>query len=805
MSYRASVRSLFLAVTAATSLALVVGCGSGQARYASHLERGKQFLAQGNLDKASVEFRNAAQIQPKAPDSLYYNGRVAELRGDYRLAVSLYQGAIDANPDLLAARAGLGKLYVFGGAPERGLQIVEPGLAKHPDAADLLVVRSAARARMKNEAGAREDAEHAVRVAPGNEEAVATLAGLMQQAGETQKAITLVTDTLTRVPTSVDLRQVLANLYVAAEQPAKAEEQLRKIVELRPQELPRRYELAVFLSRAKRLDDAQRVLEDAVKSAPQNPQAKLALIDFITSQRSRADGEKTLRDFIAKQPDNYTLRIGLGDLLLRSGALPEALATFGEVAKLDDTGPNGLMARDRMAGIYATQGDEESARKQIAVVLKQNPRDDQALLLRGRIELKHGESASAISDLRAVLRDEPNNIRVQRMIAAAFVANGEPGLAEEQLHSALQTTPKDGATRLELARLLGQTGRGPAAVQLLEDGIHLAPQDPTLREALVRADIAVGHYAEARESLKDLTTLAPDSPVAPLLAGQIAQGSGQLAESVKDYEEALKLQPRSIEPLVAVTKVDIDRGAGAQAVARVRATLAADPNNAVRINLLAETLIATKSYPEAIQTLTPLIKAAPRWPLPYHNLATAQVLSGDQAGAAATYEAGLKVIPFEPNLTYELAGLYEREGHVDDAIARVEALHNQSPHETRAASNLALLLVDHRTDRQSLDRARDLTASFATSNDPVLLDAYGWVQFKRGETSQALETLGRAQTAAPGSAATLYHLAMAELRSGETTKARANLQAALAASSSFRGAADARVALASLPPAQAGG
>jgi predicted Zn-dependent protease len=803
MNHSDTLRRSLLAIAASATLALVA-CG-GQARYSSHLERGKQFLAQGNLDKAGVEFRNAAQIQPKAPEALYLNGRVAELRGDYRAALGLYQAVIDANPDFLAARVSLAKIYVFGGAPDRALQLVEPALAKHPDTPDLLVVRSAARAKLKNMAGAREDAEHAVRLAPGNEEAVSTLAGLLQQAGEGQQAIALVSNALTRVPTSVDLRQVLASLYTSAELPAKAEEQLRKIVELRPQELPRRYQLAYFFMRAHRLDDAQRVLEDAVKSAPQNAQAKLALVDFLTSQRSRAEAEKTLRDFIARQPDNYALRIGLGDLLQRNGAVPEALATFGEVAKLDDTGPNGLTARDRMAAIHVNRGEDDAAQKLIDVVLKKNPRDDQALLLRGQMELNRKEAAAAISDLRAVLRDEPNNIRVRRMIAAAFVANGQPGLAEEQLRSAQQTAPKDIGVRIDLARLLGRTGRGAAAVQSLEEGIRSAPSDASLREALVRAEIATGDFAAARKDLSDLDTLVPGTAIVPLLAGQIAQGSGQLADSVKDYEQALKLQPRNIEPLIAATKVDIDRGEGAAAVARVRSTLAADPQNPLRLNILAEALIATKAYPEATETLGALIKTSPEWSLPYHNLGMARILAGDQSGAAAAYEAGLKAIPFEPNLTYELAGLYEREGRADDAIAVCEALYRHSPQELRAASNLALLLVDHRRDQASLDRAQNLTAQFSTSNDPALLDALGWVQFKRGETTQALVSLERAESAAPGSAPTRYHLAMAQLRAGDATKARANLEAALAASSSFRGAADARVTLASLAPDRKGG
>lgn len=796
MRNSATLRSWPLVIAA--SLALVLsGCGGSRARYTSHLERGKQYLAQGNLEKASVEFRNAAQIQPKAAESLYLNGRVAELRREYRAALGLYQAAVDAQPDMTVARAGLARIYVLGRAPDRALDLIEPALEKQPNDPNLLLVRAGARMEQNDDAGARQDAERVVKLAPDNEDAISMLAAMEQRAGNIDRAVSLLRGAVEHHPKSVDLHKVLANLEMAAGHSGQAEEQLRSVVALRPQDLAERSDLARFLTRAGRTSDAERVLQEAVNSMPDSSEAKLLLVDFVASTHSRADAEETLRRFIAQHPDDYVLRIGLGDLLKQFGNWQGALDAFAEVAKRAESKPSAVVARDRMAAIDVEHGRLDVAQGLIGNVLKSNPRDNEALILRARIALEHKDPALAITDLRAVLRDQPNSNSVRRLLAAAFMQNGQPSLAEEQLHAAVDAAPKDPGARIELARLLGQTGRGAAAIELLQTGIRAAPADASLREALVRAQLNAGNAEEADKALADLRSVVRDSPMVPMLAGEIAQAQRMLAESVSDYEQALRLQPQNIEPLTLLAKVDIQRGAAQEAVARVRSTLASDPNNAVRINLLAETLIAAKSYPEAIETLRGLIKSSPAWSLPYHNLAAAEILSGNPNDAMAAYESALKAIPFEPALTYELAGLYERSGRVEDAIARCEALYNHSPQEGLAASNLALLLADHRTDRQSLERARTLTVSFVSSKDAALLDTYGWVLFKLGD-ADALAALERAKAADPAAPTTRYHLAMAQLRAGQKSEAQANLEEALAANHDFRGSADARVALASL-------
>src|SRR5262245_7717230 len=103
-----------LAVALFSTLVLV-GCGGAEARRSTYMERGEKYFAAENFEKARVEFRNAMQVAPKDAEVRYMNGRVAERLGNARDALGLYQSAIEIDPEHVRARAGLGRLFVFGG------------------------------------------------------------------------------------------------------------------------------------------------------------------------------------------------------------------------------------------------------------------------------------------------------------------------------------------------------------------------------------------------------------------------------------------------------------------------------------------------------------------------------------------------------------------------------------------------------------------------------------------------------------------------------------------------------------------
>jgi thioredoxin-like negative regulator of GroEL len=72
------------------------------------------------------------------------------------------------------------------------------------------------------------------------------------------------------------------------------------------------------------------------------------------------------------------------------------------------------------------------------------------------------------------------------------------------------------------------------------------------------------------------------------------------------------------------------------------------------------------------------------------------------------------------------------------------------------------------------------------------------VMFKLGQYTEALPVLERAAAQAPASPVIRYHLAMAQLKTGQREKARDNLESALTGNANFAGVDEARTALASL-------
>jgi tetratricopeptide (TPR) repeat protein len=266
----------------------------------------------------------------------------------------------------------------------------------------------------------------------------------------------------------------------------------------------------------------------------------------------------------------------------------------------------------------------------------------------------------------------------------------------------------------------------------------------------------------------------------------------------KEYEHALTLKPSGIDVLLAISHLETSRGQGAKAVTRLQGVLTREPNNALAADLLGEVYSATKDYAHAEEAFKHASVLAPHWATPYRDLALMKLATNDIAGAITACQSGLQANPDDVAMNVQLANLLEGQGRVDEAITQLDGVYKRNPRLQAIANNLAMLLATYRKDQADLDRARDLSASFATATDPSLLDTNGWVRFKRGDYAEALTVLERALERRPDSAEIRYHAAMAELHAGQRDRARDNLQSALSGSGKFVGADEARATLASL-------
>jgi tetratricopeptide (TPR) repeat protein len=434
----------------------------------------------------------------------------------------------------------------------------------------------------------------------------------------------------------------------------------------------------------------------------------------------------------------------------------------------------------------------------IAEVLKQNARDNDALILRGNISLAQGQIQAAINDLRAVLRDQPNAMGVMRTLAQAYQQNKEPDLAEETLRAAVQTSPKDFQSRLELAQVLIGADKVDQAEPLLEQLAKDEPNNIPAEEALFRAQGLQKRYADARATAETIERISPKQGLGYYLAGINDEADQKPEAAAKDYQQSLQLQPDAGEPLAALVRLDVQLKRAAAAMALVDGVIAHSPANPVAHNIKAELLLAQGQTDAAIAAYQATVQAAPTWAQGYRGLAHAQLTAKHEDDAVRSLQLGIEKAQNANTLLGDLSDLYQRLGRPNEAITLYEGVLAKTPNSSFAANNLAMLLVTYRQDQASLARAQKLADQLGSSSEVSLIDTRGWVKFKSGDFHSAESLLQQAVDKAPAAPELRYHLGMAQLRSGEQQAAQQNLETALRSDHPFAGMDEAKAALAQL-------
>jgi len=790
--FRLLLRPACLAALAA--VVVLAGCSGAQTRKLEFVQRGQEFLAHGEYQKARIEFRNALQIAPKDAEVRYWNGLVSEKLGDIVPAAQFYQSAIDARSDDVEARAHLGRLFFLYGDPKKALETVQPSLAKHPNDPGLLSVRAAARSRL-NEPGALADAEKAYKLAPRSEDTVAILTGIYLKAGRKSDALALLERGVTDIPGTVALRLALAEQFQQAHDSAKAEVLMVQLVALHPKDPVYRIDLARFYAFSNRLDEAEAVLRQGLQAFPDSNRMRGALVSFLRDRRGPQAAETELHTLIAGHPDDANLHLQLAALYASENEVAQAEAQYHAVISMEGEGPNAIEAKDDLAGLRIRQHDTAGAESLITQVLSKDPGNDDGLRMRAGIELARGDGTSAIADLRAVLRDEPDSIPDLRMLAEAQAANGETDLAEQTLRQAMDAAPSDPSAGLDLVALLNRLHQPDQARQVADSLMRQYPKDPLVLTAAFQSQLDTRNFAEAKTTAATMRNANPKNPLGYYFSGLAADASGDTAAAIRNYHQALAIAPTAREPIEALTRLYARQGKTALALQELASVAASQPKDPVPPTLAGEIQLALKQLPEASKSFSTAIVLAPSWMPPYEGLAHVQLAEKDVDGAIRTLQSARgKVRPAEaPDLS--LASLYASLGRTGDAAGAYRRALQDDPSSNEAANDLAMLLVTTRTDQADLDQALSVAQRFDNSSNPYYVDTLGWVQYKRGDLTRALSTLGQAVNLAPSLPVLRYHLAMVELKSGQTVAARDNLKKALSGGKPFEGMSEARSAL----------
>ncbi len=158
--------------------------------------------------------------------------------------------------------------------------------------------------------------------------------------------------------------------------------------------------------------------------------------------------------------------------------------------------------------------------------------------------------------------------------------------------------------------------------------------------------------------------------------------------------------------------------------------------------------------------------------------AETRLTKGDTDGAReALEEATAKDNRFGTAILL-LAGLYEKSGEYDKAIARYRAVLQNAPNQPLALNNLAYALAVHKS---SPDEALPLAErAYALAKDNAnIMDTLGWILHLVGQKDRALELLSVAVEKAPQNAELRLHAASCYLDAGKMEEAARELNKAI--------------------------
>jgi tetratricopeptide (TPR) repeat protein len=752
-----------LALAAATS-----ACKDPEKAKAEHITRGEAYLKDKKYQEASLEFRNAVQIDDRSGAAHWGLARSYEGLGQFQQALEELQRTTQLDQNNYDARTRLGNFYIVfyqqtkdSKYKDEASRLAEEVLQRDPNNIEGHILRGTILFANGDRQGALAELNHAVELNPRRVESQLGLALYYRQIGDNAKA-----DEIYQHALSIDDTSAVAHL-----------------------------EYARFLTGQNQMDKAEAQFRRAVEVDPQNRDAHRTLVSFYIQQKQPDRAEQAARTLAALDADKAEGTATMGDFYSQIGRTDDAVRLFQEtVSKFPDY-PEGHY---RLGELLLQKGDTGGASAQAEEVLKKSPNDKQALLLRARVRLNSGDAKNAAEDLKQVLKQEPrdqsglyfmadanlrmNQIDQARVFAGDLEKSYPDYLPAKLLQLQINLAAGDWKTAQQqssdlLDKLNKATPGAGASAELINE---IKAKALTARGM---SYLQTKNYPAATTDLSAARDLQPNAPTSYTNLAAAAAAQGRADESIQLYERALQLDATNFDALNGLFNLHAARGEFDKAHARVDQALAQKPDSAPLHFLKGQIYGRQQDARGAEAEMRRALELDGNFAPAFNALAALYINTNQPDEALKSLHEWAAKRQDDP-APYVLSGMIEdkRENYAAANDAYRKAL-NLRPDDVFSANNLAWNYAEH--GGGNLDEAMRLAQGVVQKfqDEPGFADTLGWVYYKKGLYSAAVDQLQKAvdKSKARGTDSPVYrlHLGQALASAGRKAEARQQLQQAL--------------------------
>lgn len=552
------------------------------------------------------------------------------------------------------------------------------------------------------------------------------------------------------------------------------------------------------------------------QNKPQQANQYLERLQALSPQPWQA--RQLMQDIALARPENQAL-LAEARRLVDAGERDRATDTFRKM--FNGLTPSGTVGREYYNNLAFNDASWPEARKGMERLLRETPEDSILALFYGKQLARHEDSR--VEGIRVLSRltkqtDIAGDADESWRLALTWL--GPPSPAQAPLFEEfLKVHPDDKDIRELLAK-----GRSQVA----------SAQQPTVLSRGLQA-LEKGDLQEAEKAFQERLSTHPDETDAlgglgvvrqqqnrladaePLLARAVSKGGsgwkkalesvrywlliqrgrelqarGQTRQAQDALTQALRLDPKNTDGLVAIADIEATAGQFEAASAHYRQVLAVQPAQVGAIRGLVNVLSQTGHADEALRLLD---KLTPQQQAEFGDQgrlralrATQQANLAEQRGDLnAALDARREAVRNDPDnvwTTFDLARLYIKAGQSRQARVTIDDFTREHRDNVDALYASALLSAEMEQWQDALDTLRRIPDARRTA---PMTDLYRQVTLtiqvghaselvKTGQRQEALALLDRVQGEAAGNAERTGTLASAYVDAGDTPRAMALMQ-----------------------------
>ena len=387
----------------------------------------------------------------------------------------------------------------------------------------------------------------------------------------------------------------LADL-VLPDDPARAGELYRRVIELNPINALGHYGLGRVAVAQGRPDEALQHFRKAVALLPGYSEAHQAAAEILTAKGQTEEANKHLRRVAAG-----------GQSPLLEDAAAEAMIYFG----LDPD----AMCRDALK--WAKQGQLEKAVEVFQRARKIGGGSKFVDQTEGALQALQGQHEQAAEIFRRLLEDEPKSASLRSNLAHVLSAQGQLEEAERLYREVLADHPDHGITLQRFRNMMRHLGRPNEVLLLLRQAIAADPDHATLHFLIAPYLAQANQNTEAIAHLRTAVELRPEFFAARHALAAWLRRQGDLAGAQAEWERTIETNPGFWEAYFALSSLAIEQRDRAAAIEILQRGIQYRPDAYILANSLAWHLATSddpqqRNGPEAVAMAEKIVEMTQR-------------------------------------------------------------------------------------------------------------------------------------------------------------------------------------------------